>query len=129
MAAENLQKTEAQAAYWKKCFQRLELCRTASKVKQRHMNIQKCFINMNIKWILPLRESLSKFTNQYDVTLASVMYTLWGVLLSKYANQDDIVFWDNSIREKCRCPHIEKMTGLFINTLPLRVSFEQERPT
>lgn len=75
-----------------------------------------------------IAERLSKFTNQHDVTLASVMYTLWGVLLSKYANQDDIVFGTTVSGRNADVPQIEKMTGLFINTLPARVSFEQDRP-
>ncbi|MFW5428137.1 non-ribosomal peptide synthetase/type I polyketide synthase [Bacillus pumilus] len=123
----NLQQTEAQAAYWKNVFNGWSYAELLPKSSGAYENSE-VFHQYEHQVDTSIAESLSKFTNQYDVTLASVMYTLWGVLLSKYANQDDIVFGTTVSGRNADVPHIEKMTGLFINTLPLRVSFEQERP-
>lgn len=122
----NLQQTEAQAAYWKNVFNGWSYAELLPKSSGAYENSE-VFHQYEHQVDTSIAESLSKFTNQYDVTLASVMYTLWGVLLSKYANQDDIVFGTTVSGRNADVPHIEKMTGLFINTLPLRVSFEQER--
>ncbi|OLP64678.1 Polyketide synthase PksJ [Bacillus pumilus] len=121
----NLQQTEAQASYWKNVlngWSYSELLPQTSGVHEASVAYHKYEHRVESSIV----KKLNEFTTTHDVTLASVMYTLWGVLLSRYANQDDIVFGTTVSGRNADVPHIEKMTGLFINTLPLRVSFDEK---
>ncbi|UCH95077.1 MAG: amino acid adenylation domain-containing protein, partial [Candidatus Aminicenantes bacterium] len=56
------------------------------------------------------------------VTMAAILYTAWGILLQRYCNCDDIIFGTTVSGRSAKLKGIEDMVGLFINTLPLRVS-------
>lgn len=68
-----------------------------------------------------IREKLDFFARNNRVTLASVFYTAWGILLQKYCGSDDVVFGTTVSGRSARIKGIESMVGLFINTIPLRV--------
>ncbi|NLD46803.1 MAG: amino acid adenylation domain-containing protein, partial [Clostridiaceae bacterium] len=56
-----------------------------------------------------------------QVTLNTVFQCLWGILLQKYNNTDDVVFGTVVSGRPSSIPGIESMVGLFINTVPVRV--------
>ncbi len=61
------------------------------------------------------------FARSEGLTLNTVLRGAWGLLLSRYANQDDVVFGTTL---SGRPPDLDgslEMIGLFINTLPVRV--------
>ncbi|MBW8602577.1 amino acid adenylation domain-containing protein [Bacillus velezensis] len=64
---------------------------------------------------------LKAAADQYHITLSALIQTAWGVLLQKYNNVDDVVFGAVISGRQCRVQGIEKMVGLFINAVPLRV--------
>jgi amino acid adenylation domain-containing protein len=55
------------------------------------------------------------------VTLNTVFQALWGILLQKYNNRDDVVFGAVVSGRPPEIKGIENMVGLFINTVPVRV--------
>ncbi len=63
-------------------------------------------------------------TNQ--VTLSTVINGAWALLLSRYSGQRDVVFGVAVSGRPPELPGIESMIGLFINTLPLRVTVAEE---
>ncbi|MGE5340425.1 MAG: amino acid adenylation domain-containing protein [Candidatus Omnitrophota bacterium] len=67
------------------------------------------------------KEKLDRFTRAKRVTLASVLYASWAVLLQKYCGCDDVVFGTTVSGRSAALKGIEDMVGLFINTIPLRV--------
>ncbi len=75
-----------------------------------------------------LQANLTVFLRQRRLTLATMAYTVWGLLLQRYNRVEDVVF---GTTVSGRAPHIrdiEQSVGLFINTLPLRVTSNgQER--
>lgn len=56
------------------------------------------------------------------VTPNTLFQTLWGILLQKYGNTDDVVFGTVVSGRPPQIPGIERMVGIFINTLPVRVN-------
>jgi len=67
-------------------------------------------------------ESLQAFARQNQLTLSTLLCGAWSIMLSRYSGERDIVF---GVTTSGRPPHLsgsEVMVGLFINTLPLRVS-------
>ncbi|PIK30789.1 non-ribosomal peptide synthetase, partial [Bacillus siamensis] len=47
--------------------------------------------------------------------------SVWGVLLAKYNQTDDVVFGSVVSGRDAKVPGIENMVGLFINTIPTRI--------
>ncbi|OYD09085.1 hybrid non-ribosomal peptide synthetase/type I polyketide synthase [Paludifilum halophilum] len=72
-------------------------------------------------------EALKTYAKKNQVTLASLFYSAWGLLLQNYADRDDILFGTTVSGRNAEIRGIEKMAGLFINTLPLRVKADGKR--
>jgi amino acid adenylation domain-containing protein len=64
---------------------------------------------------------LEEFAGKNKVTLASLLYAAWGILLSRYKDSSDIVFGTTVSGRNANIKGIEDSVGLFINTLPLRI--------
>ncbi len=62
------------------------------------------------------------------VTLSTVVSGAWALLLARYSGEEDVVFGVTTSGRPPELEGIERAVGLFINTLPLRVAAEPERP-
>ena len=72
--------------------------------------------------------SLASLCKQHHVTVNSAVLACWASLLGRYCASDDVVF---GTVVSGRPPHVhdvERMVGLFINTLPLRVRLAADQP-
>lgn len=72
-------------------------------------------------------EKLANIAKQYKVTVNSLFQAIWAVILGRYNNTDDVVFGTVVSGRHFEIPSIEKMVGLFINTLPIRIRLEAEK--
>lgn len=66
-------------------------------------------------------ERLTSLAHQFHVTPSTFFQTVWGILLQKYNNTDDVVFGAVVSGRPSELPQVEKMVGLFINTVPVRI--------
>ncbi|MCP5048045.1 MAG: non-ribosomal peptide synthetase, partial [bacterium] len=75
------------------------------------------------------RESrdLNRLASAHQVTVNTLFQALWGILLQKYNNCDDAVFAAVVSGRPPEIAEIEKMVGLFINTVPVRVKTRQNQ--
>jgi hypothetical protein len=74
------------------------------------------------------RDKIENFAKKNKITLASFMYTAWGLLLQKYNNANDVLFGTTISGRSAKVKSIEDIIGLFINTIPLRVqTFSNEK--
>jgi amino acid adenylation domain-containing protein/non-ribosomal peptide synthase protein (TIGR01720 family) len=80
--------------------------------------------------ILTLSESETEFlqslAKQCRVTLNTLTQCAWGLLLSRYSGEDDVVFGSTVSGRPTELADVERMIGLFINTLPVRMKFSQD---
>ncbi|GAV12353.1 non-ribosomal peptide synthetase [Paenibacillus sp. NAIST15-1] len=67
---------------------------------------------------------LTLFAQSSQVTLYVVMQTLWGALLQKYNNTTDVVFGAVVSGRPADLAGVDRMVGLFINTVPVRIRQE-----
>lgn len=67
---------------------------------------------------------LREHAAQNHVTLNNYVQSLWGILLSKYNNTNDVVFGSIVSGRPAEIVGIEEMIGLFINTIPIRVTYQ-----
>ena len=68
-----------------------------------------------------LTSGLTGMAADFQVTLNTVFQTLWGLLLHIYNNTDDVVFGTVVSGRPPEIDGIEKMVGLFINSIPVRI--------
>ncbi len=69
-------------------------------------------------------ERLRTFARERRLTLNTVFLGAWSLLLSRYSQRDDVVFGAVVSGRPGDLEGVEEMIGLFINTLPVRVSVD-----
>lgn len=64
---------------------------------------------------------LEELARKNGVTLSTVMLILWGFILQQYNQTDDVVFGTVVSGRSPELDGIDRMVGLFINTVPVRI--------
>ncbi|MGC9671549.1 amino acid adenylation domain-containing protein, partial [Planosporangium sp. 12N6] len=64
---------------------------------------------------------LDRFARRHRLTLNAVVQGAWAVLLSRYCGQSDVCFGATVSGRPADLPGADEITGIFINTLPVRV--------
>ena len=119
------QDKEEALSYWKKYLEDYKQRATlpvSDKIvdKKGYKQEEVCF---KIDKALTIR--LETITRNNQVTLNTVFQSIWGILLQKYNNVDDIVFGSVVSGRPPEIAGVENMVGLFINTIPIRIKCEK----
>ncbi|WP_460263293.1 amino acid adenylation domain-containing protein [Clostridium sporogenes] len=69
---------------------------------------------------------IKDFSRENKVLLSSILYGAWGVLLQKFNNSNEVLFGTTVSGRPENISSIDKMVGLFINTIPLRVKSDEK---
>ncbi|UCF26753.1 MAG: non-ribosomal peptide synthetase, partial [Chloroflexota bacterium] len=69
-----------------------------------------------------ITNSLKNIAKQNRITLNTVIQGAWGILLSRYSGDRDVIFGTTLSGRPADLRGVENMVGMFINTLPLRVN-------
>ena len=75
-----------------------------------------------------LTAALSELGRRQGVTLNTLIQAAWAILLGRLTGRDDVVFGVTVAGRPPEIAGIERMVGLFINTLPLRVRLAPATP-
>jgi hypothetical protein len=67
--------------------------------------------------------ALQAFARRHRLTVNTVAQAAWGLLLSHYADRQDVVFGVTVSGRPPELPDVDTMIGMFINTLPVRLQF------
>ncbi len=117
-----LEKQNKQAAlnYWSDYLEAYEQKTTLPK---KEAAFAKAFQPTQYRFSLnrTLTKQLGTIASQNQVTLSTVIQTIWGVLLQKYNAAHDVLFGSVVSGRPTDIVGIDKMVGLFINTIPFRV--------
>ncbi|MEA2602728.1 MAG: hypothetical protein QOF89_3720 [Acidobacteriota bacterium] len=70
----------------------------------------------------PWAEKLQQTALQHRLTLNTLVQGVWGLLLSRYSGEADVVFGTTVSGRPSDLSGVESMIGLFINTIPFRLS-------
>ncbi len=65
--------------------------------------------------------TLQALARQHRLTLNTLVQGAWALLLSRYSGEEDVLFGATVSGRPADLPGAERMIGLFINTLPVRV--------
>lgn len=66
-----------------------------------------------------LEGDINTFLKEQKITLGTLIFTAWAILLKKYYNTDTPVFKTTLSNRNIKLKGIENTIGLFINTIPL----------
>ncbi|WP_253888107.1 non-ribosomal peptide synthetase [Actinokineospora diospyrosa] len=69
----------------------------------------------------PRAVALRERARAEGLTLNSIVRGLWGLLLARYGDRDDVVFGSTYSGRPPELPEVDTTIGLFINTLPVRL--------
>jgi non-ribosomal peptide synthase protein (TIGR01720 family) len=72
------------------------------------------------------KEELERLSAANNVTFSTLLQTIWGILLSKYNNCKDVVFGAVVSGRPAEIVGVESIVGLFINTIPVRIRYEED---
>ncbi|MCO4850630.1 non-ribosomal peptide synthase/polyketide synthase [Bacillus vallismortis] len=95
---------------------------------KRPKHEQKAYAYANVICELDQEQTkqLQQIANQHQVTLNSLIQTLWGILLQKYSGSQDVIFGNVVSGRPAEIPGVEQMIGLFINTIPVRIRCDED---
>ncbi len=68
--------------------------------------------------------ALQSLARRSQLTLNTLVQGAWALLLSRYSGEEDVTFGAVVSGRPAELPGVEKIVGLFINTLPVRVKVE-----
>ncbi|HEY0739193.1 MAG TPA: amino acid adenylation domain-containing protein, partial [Herpetosiphonaceae bacterium] len=69
---------------------------------------------------------VTAIARQHGLTLNTIIQGAWALLLSRYSRENDVVFGATVSGRPAGLDGIETMVGLFINTLPVRVTIDPQ---
>ncbi|WP_204063187.1 non-ribosomal peptide synthetase, partial [Planobispora siamensis] len=75
-----------------------------------------------------LTAALTALARDCSTTLNTVMQAAFGLLLAQVTGRDDVVFGGTVSGRPAELPGVERMVGLFINTIPVRVRLRPGEP-
>jgi amino acid adenylation domain-containing protein len=85
-----------------------------------------CSGNQAIKLSTEVTAALRSIAKQNGLTLATVMQGAWGILLSRYSGERDVVFGMVCSSRRGTFEGADDVIGLCINTLPIRLHLDSE---
>lgn len=72
-----------------------------------------------------VEESLLRAARENKITPAAILYSAWGLVLAAYGDADNVVFGATVSGRPAELPEAERIVGLMINTLPLKISLAE----
>jgi amino acid adenylation domain-containing protein len=72
--------------------------------------------------------SLQRTAQGLGITLSTIVQAAWAVLLGRCTQDEEVVFGTTVSGRPVDLPEADRMIGLFINTLPVRVRLPEELP-
>lgn len=116
------QNSQAAAEYWREYLAHLEgethLPQKAAPTSHTTYVTKKQIRGLGKELTL----QLNNLAKKYQVTVNSLIQTAWGILLQRYSGTQDVVFGSVVSGRPAEIRGIEQMVGLFINTIPVRIS-------
>ncbi len=79
-----------------------------------------------IKFSKQTSEKLTLIVKDHNITQNDVFQTIWGLLLAKYSNSNDVVYGNVVSGRPAELKGVERCLGLFINTIPVRFHYTNE---
>ncbi|MEH2059373.1 MAG: non-ribosomal peptide synthase/polyketide synthase [Nostoc sp.] len=84
------------------------------------------YSEQQIQLTVPATAAVMSFVRQHQLTMSNLVQATWGLLLSRYSQETDVVFGATVSGRPPELVGVESIVGLFINTLPVRVQISEK---
>ncbi|MFL9458806.1 amino acid adenylation domain-containing protein [Tolypothrix bouteillei VB521301_2] len=84
------------------------------------------YSEQQIQLTVSATEKAVSFVRQHQLTLNNLVQVSWGLLLSRYSSETDVVFGATLSGRSPALLGMESMVGLFINTVPVRLQISPQ---
>ncbi|MBF0210830.1 MAG: amino acid adenylation domain-containing protein [Desulfamplus sp.] len=75
-----------------------------------------------------LSQQLSKIAKERQITINTLVQSIWGLLLAEANGVSDVVFGAAVSGRPASVPNVESIVGLFLNSVPVRVKLPDTTP-
>ncbi len=72
-------------------------------------------------------DSIQRFVNNLQITISTLIQCAWGKVLNSYTDENYTIFGTVFSGRAYNLPNIDKMVGLFINTLPVIINWSKKQ--
>ncbi|MEA3357188.1 MAG: amino acid adenylation domain-containing protein, partial [Patescibacteria group bacterium] len=117
----NNQNIQGGLDYWKKYLSGLEE-KTLLPGMEKGTSQQYCAQELTVSINSETKKRLQEIASQHQTTLNVLFQVLWGMVLHRYTGKDDVVFGVVVSGRPAELEDVEKMVGIFINTMPIRIN-------
>jgi tyrocidine synthetase-3 len=115
--------TKENQHYWASCLKGFPTLTENNFHKREKNDLKK--IGHHLKILSKeLREKVQQCVRENKITIATFMYSAWGLLLQDIGNIQDVIFDTTVSTRDEEQTGIQDLVGLFINTLPLRIQLK-----
>lgn len=111
--------------YWKK---RLDGYNQLAEIPfKRKIRIEGSYKEEVVKFQIKgeLYDAIEASCRKLEITVSSFLHGLWGIQLARYNAVNDVVFGSVVSGRPPELHGVEQMVGLFINTIPVRITFDK----
>ncbi len=117
---------ESSRIYWQKYLEGYKKQAVVPKMEKFHTN-EPDYKHEEAVFFLGKEQSdrLNRLAGHNHVTLNTILQTVWGIILGKYNCTQDVVFGTVVSGRPQGIVGVESMVGLFINSVPVRITFEE----
>jgi amino acid adenylation domain-containing protein/non-ribosomal peptide synthase protein (TIGR01720 family) len=107
--------------YWKNYLDGLETIIDIPFKKKQPLKFEVKHFNFDING--ELYQRISQLCQEIGITVNTFVQGVWGYLLSRYNNTQDVVFGSVVSGRPGELSGVEEIVGLFINTIPVRLKY------
>lgn len=109
------------STFWRNMLQGVKAAETLHIEKQTSPVSSSEFRFIDKNFGSEAAHSLKRFCQEYQVTPSSVLLTLWSLIIKRYQSRSEILVGTTFANRPHQIPDVEKMSGMLINTLPVKV--------
>ncbi|MCA9944474.1 MAG: amino acid adenylation domain-containing protein, partial [Anaerolineales bacterium] len=124
------EESEAQA-FWQKYLANFEEATPIPIAEQMNQGVYGAvadYAEQSVTLPAELWASLHTLLNEHKITYNNFMQAVWAILLNRYSGEDDVLFGTVVHGRPAELSQFDRMVGLFINVLPVRLQFQKEAP-
>ena len=108
--------------YWKNYLKNFNRVTSPPKRYFPDEKSSKQFLELQLQQ--DLSANLKSIAKRQGVTVSTLFQVAWGLLLMKYNDTDDVVFGTVVSGRPTEIHGVERIVGLFINTIPVRIQLK-----
>ncbi|MEE4561814.1 amino acid adenylation domain-containing protein [Paenibacillus polymyxa] len=121
----NRQDQDSASLYWNQYLEGIE---QSTALPWQPKQKKEGYLQEQVKFTFDreMTKKIKELALAYRVTMNAVIQAIWSIVLKRYNDTNDVVFGTVVSGRHAAVSGIDQMIGIFINTNPVRINFEQD---